>query len=74
MQLVNKELENKLVDLKDVSSNEPLTPRKMNLSHSNINGTPKTPRTPKSYQGKENKPMAAGIMTHSPNVLRARNN
>lgn len=74
MQLVNKELESKLVEQKDVPVKEPLTPRKMNMSHGNINGTPKTPRTPKSYAGKENQTLSSAIMAQSPNVLRARLN
>lgn len=50
------------------------TPRKMlNKSHSIIGmGTPKTPKTPKNYPGKENQVGSGAV--HSPSVLRPRIN
>lgn len=69
MQLVNKELQSRLVKEKDVVLvKEPLTPTKMNMSHDNINSTPKTPRNPKSYAGKENHTLFTAIMAQGPNV------
>ncbi len=71
---MNKEQESKINELKEQSVN--VTPRKLNISHSNL-GTPKTPKTPKSFCGKENQsPAVISVGLHSPNpsAFRARNN
>lgn len=76
LQMVNKEQENKIIEL-----NEQVicvTPRKLNISHSAGNlGTPKTPKTPKSFCGKENQSPAVvsvGLLSPNPSAFRARNN
>lgn len=70
LQMVNTDQEAKIGELKDHLINE-LTPRKLNISI-NGSGTPKTPRTPKKYRGKENQHEVVSV-SPSPNVLRSRN-
>lgn len=74
--MVNKEQENKINELKEQVIN--VTPRKLNASLSAGNlSTPKTPKTPMSFCGKENQsPAVTSIGRSSPNpsAFRARNN
>lgn len=69
LQMVNQEQEHTIIEMNGVTT----TPRKlMNMSHGNIVvGTPKTPKTPKKYPGKENQQPS---VVHSPSVLRTRIN
>ncbi|KAG4073937.1 hypothetical protein HA402_014142 [Bradysia odoriphaga] len=76
LQIVNKEQESKITELKEQVVN--VTPRKMNISLSAANlSTPKTPKTPKSFCGKENQsPVVVSVGQNSPNpsAFRTRNN
>lgn len=73
--MVNEEQESKIVELKEQVVN--VTPRKLNISHSQNLGTPKTPKTPKPFCGKENQSPAVpsvGLLSPNPSAFRARNN
>lgn len=77
--IVNQEQEHAMVELKELGNINERTPRKtLNMSlngNMTVIGTPKTPKTPRKYPGKENQlQISGGAIVHSPNVLRARNN